>query len=161
MIQLDKDGVTLFYIEADGTRVSHNYMEGQAYTDMLVIRDAQISAASENSQAVANYNNVLANVQISVTAGRGDTVTAPVKPLQKVVADVDGAVTYVAFVPPLADIVPLQNVVPSGGIKAPPESLPPDPVLVAQNGIKLLVIMMQQQNQDIAAIKAAVVKPGA
>src|ERR1017187_4954916 len=86
MIQLDIDGVTLFYIDADGRRVAHNYMEGQAYTDMLNIRDAQISAANENVRAVANYNNVLANVQISVTAGRGDTVTAPTKPLQKVVA---------------------------------------------------------------------------
>ena len=119
MIQLDKDGVTLFYIDANGNKVSHNYMEGQAYTDMLTIRDAQLSAASENNQAVANYNNVLANVQISVTAGRGDTVTAPAKPLQKVVADADGAVTYVPFVPPLADIVPLANVVPSGSIAAP------------------------------------------
>jgi hypothetical protein len=118
MIQLDKDGVTLFYIDANGNKVSHNYMEGQAYTDMLTIRDAQISAANENVQAVANYNNVLANVQISVTAGRGDTVTAPAKPLQKVVADTDGVVTYVPFVPPLADIVPLVGV-PSGSIAAP------------------------------------------
>ena len=118
MIQLDKDGVTLFYIDASGQRVAHNYMDGQAYTDMLTIRGAQIQAATENTQAVANYNNVLANVQISVTAGRGDTVTAPAKPLQKVVADADGAVTYVAFVPPLADIVPLVGV-PSGSIAAP------------------------------------------
>ena len=107
MIQLDKDGVTLFYIDVSGQRVSHNYMEGQAYCDMLTIRGAQLQAISENNQAVANYNNVLANVQISVTAGRGDTVTAPAKPLQKVVADADGAVTYVPFVPALADIVPL------------------------------------------------------
>jgi hypothetical protein len=119
MIQLDKDGVTLFYIDSSGNRVSHNYLEGQAYTDMLTIRDAQLSAASENNQAVANYNNVLANVQINVTSGRGDTVTAPAKPLQKVVADADGAVTYVPFVPPLADIVPLANVFPSGAIAAP------------------------------------------
>src|ERR1035441_2658118 len=118
MIQLDKDGVTLFYIDASGQRVAHNYMDGQAYTDMLTIRGAQIQAATENTQAVANYNNVLANVQISVTAGRGDTVTAPAKPLQKVVADADGAVTYVPFVPPLADLV-IPKTVPSGSI-APP-----------------------------------------
>jgi hypothetical protein len=118
MIQLDKDGVTLFYIDANGNRIAHYYTEGQAYSDMLTIRGAQIQAISENDQAVANYNNVLANVQISVTAGRGDTVTAPAKPLQKVVADADGAVTYVPFVPPLADIVPLVSV-PSGSIAAP------------------------------------------
>ena len=118
MIQLDKDGVTLFYIDANGNRIAHNYMEGQAYCDMLTIRGAQLQAISDNAQAVANYNNVLANVQISVTAGRGDTVTAPAKPLQKVVADADGAVTYVPFVPPLADIVPLAGV-PSGSIAAP------------------------------------------
>jgi len=112
MIQLDKDGVTLFYIDANGNRVAHNYMDGQAYCDMLTIRGAQLQAISENNQAVANYNNVLANVQISVTAGRGDTVTAPAKPLQKVVADVDGAVTYVPFVPALADLV-IPKTVPS------------------------------------------------
>jgi hypothetical protein len=118
MIQLDKDGVTLFYIDANGNRVAHNYMDGQAYCDMLTIRGAQLQAATENTQAVANYNNVLANVQTSVNAGRGDTVTAPAKPLQKVVADADGTVTYVPFVPPLADIVPLVGV-PSGSIAAP------------------------------------------
>jgi hypothetical protein len=107
MIQLDKDGVTLFYIDASGQRVAHNYMEGQAYTDMLTIRGAQIEAAAENTQAVANYKNVLANMQISVDAGRGGAanVVAPAKPLQKVVADADGAVTYVPFVPALADLV--------------------------------------------------------
>src|ERR1035441_10927172 len=79
MIQLDKDGVTLFYIDASGQRVAHNYMEGQAYTDMLTIRGAQIEAAAENTQAVANYKNVLANMQISVDAGRGGApnVVAP------------------------------------------------------------------------------------
>ena len=118
MIQLDKDGVTLFYIDTSGQRVAHNYMEGQAYCDMLTIRSAQLQAATENNQAVANYNNVLANVQISVTAGRGDTVTAPAKPLQKVVADADGAVTYVPFVPALADLV-IPKTVPSGSIAAP------------------------------------------
>ena len=149
------DGVTLFYILPDGTKVSHNYMEGQAYTDMLTIRDAQLSAASENNQAVANYNNVLANVQLSVNAGRGDTVTAPAKPLQKVVDSVDGAVTYVPFVPPLADIVPLANVFPSGSIVAPAASLPPDPVQVTVNGVKALVTMVQELVTDVAAIKAA------
>ncbi len=118
MIQFDKDGVTLFYIDANGNRIAHNYMEGQAYTEMLVVRSAQQQAATDNAQAVANYNNVLANVQISVNAGRGDTVTAPAKPLQKVVADANGAVTYVPFVPALADIV-IPKTVPSGSIAAP------------------------------------------
>jgi hypothetical protein len=118
MIQFDKDGVTLFYLDASGQRVAHYYTEGQAYSNMLTIRDAQIQAISENNQAAANYKNVLANVQISVTAGRGDTVTAPTKPLQKVVADADGAVTYVPFVPALPDLV-IPKTVPSGSIAAP------------------------------------------
>src|SRR5450755_3980510 len=105
MIQFDKDGVTLFYIDANGNRVSKNYMDAQGYADMLTTRQAQYQAVAENNQAVANYNNVLANVQISVTGGHGDTVTAPAKPLQKVVADANGAVTYVPFVPALADLV--------------------------------------------------------
>lgn len=105
MIQFDKDFVTLFYIDANGQRVAHNYMEGAAYSDMLIVRGDQQQAGRENTQAVLNYNNVLANTQISVDIGRGATVTAPAKPLQKVVADADGAVTYVPFVPPLADLV--------------------------------------------------------
>jgi hypothetical protein len=105
MIQFDKDGVTLFYIDANGQRVAHNYMEGTAYDAMLTIRGAQQQAARDNTLAVANYNTELANAQISVSAGR--TAAAPPKPLQKMVADADGAVTYVPFVPPLADLVPL------------------------------------------------------
>src|ERR1039458_585122 len=109
MIQFDKDGVTLFYIDANGNRVAHGYTEGQAYANMLTIRSAQIQAAADNTQALANYNNVFANMQENVNAGQGGqaNVVAPAKPLQEVVADADGAVTYVPFVPPLADIVPL------------------------------------------------------
>src|ERR1035438_6873134 len=105
MIQFDKDGVTLFYIDASGTKISHNFMEGTAYNDMLTILGAQKQAAIDNTQGVSNYNTALANAQISVNAGRGATVTAPPKPLQKIVADADGTVTYVPFVPPLADLV--------------------------------------------------------
>jgi hypothetical protein len=103
MIQFDKDGVTLFYIDANGQRVAHNFMDGQAYDDMLTVRGAQQQAARDNTLAVANYNTALSNAQISVSAGR--TATAPPKPLQEVVADADGAVTYIPFVPPLADLV--------------------------------------------------------
>ena len=48
MIQFDKDGVTLFYIDASGQRVAHGYTEGEAYADMLTIRSAQIQAVSDN-----------------------------------------------------------------------------------------------------------------
>ena len=117
MIQFDKDGVTLFYIDANGQRVAHNYMEGTAYDDMLTIMGAQKQAAIENTQAVSNYNTALVNAQTSVDAGR--TATAPPKPLQKVVADADGAVTYIPFVPPLADLVTPPIATPSGPIAAP------------------------------------------
>jgi hypothetical protein len=122
MIQFDKDGVTLFYIDSSGQRVAHYYTEGQAYADMLTIRGTQIQAIGENTQAVANYNNVLANMQISVNAGRGGdaNVVAPMKPLQKVVADADGAVTHVPFVPALADLVPLKVTAPNTGLIAAP-----------------------------------------
>ena len=117
MIQFDKDGVTLFYIDASGTKISHNFMEGTAYDDMLTIMGAQKQAAIENTQAVSNYNTALVNAQTSVAAGR--TATAPPKPLQKVVADADGAVTYIPFVPPLADLVTPPIATPSGPIAAP------------------------------------------
>lgn len=148
MIQLDKDGVTLFYIDANGNRVAHNYMEGQAYSDMLTIRGAQLQAITDNAQAVANYNNVLANVQVSVTAGRGDTVTAPVKPLQKVVADADGAVTYVPFVPPLADLV-IPKTVSSTVQGLVNEALPApvDKLAVTYNAVQVMLPMITKLYQ--------------
>jgi hypothetical protein len=118
MIQFDKDGVTLFYIDANGKKVSHNFLEGTAYNDMVVVRDAQIQAIRENTQTQTNYETALANAQQNVDAGR--TVDAPVKPLQKVVDDT-GEVTFVPFDPPLKDlvVVPVKSA-PSSGLIAQP-----------------------------------------
>ena len=104
MIQFDKDGVTLYYVDANGTKIAHNYVEGQAYDDMLQIRTSQLQAISENTQAQSNYNTALSNAQASVNAGR--PVDAPAKPLMKLVSDT-GGVTYLPFSPPLGDLVPL------------------------------------------------------
>ncbi len=103
MIQFDKDGVTLVGYDANGNRFAHNYLEGTLYDDMLNTRNAQLAAARENTQAAANYNTVLGTIQASVGAGRPHD-SAPTKPLQKVVSDT-GDVSYVPFVPPLADLV--------------------------------------------------------
>ena len=116
MLQYDKDGVTLFYTDATGNKVSASPFDGAKYSAMLMVLDAQIAAASANTQAVANYNNVLAGAQANVNAGR--PAIAPPKPLQTVVSDT-GVTTYVAFAPPLADLVPLANVTPSGPIAVP------------------------------------------
>jgi len=101
MVQYDKDGVTLFYIDANGKRVSHYFMEGKAYAAMADIRSAQLSAASENSRAAADYAEKLATAQINI--GRPGFVL-PVKPLQKVVSDT-GEVSFAPFDPPLPDLV--------------------------------------------------------
>ena len=37
MIQFDTDGVTLFYIDATGNKISQSFMSGQPYTDWLNI----------------------------------------------------------------------------------------------------------------------------
>ncbi len=103
MIQFDKDGVTLVGYDANGNRFAHNYLEGTLYDGMLNTRSAQLAAARENTQAVGNYNTVLGTIQASVDAGRPHD-SAPPKPLQKVVSDT-GDVSYVPFVPPLADLV--------------------------------------------------------
>lgn len=116
MIQYDKDGVTLFYIDANGKKTSHNFMEGTPYDEMLTVMGAQRQAATENTQAVGNYKTALANLQISVDAGRPANA-APTKPLQKAVSDT-GDVSYVPFVPPLADLV-IPQTSPSGSIAAP------------------------------------------
>ena len=115
MIQYDKDGVTLFYIDATGKKISHNFLEGTAYDDMLNVLGAQLQALRENTQAVANYNTALANVQVSVDASRPHDA-APAKPLQKVVSDT-GEVSYTPFEPALADLVtPVPNAPSSGKI---------------------------------------------
>jgi len=124
MILYDQDGSSLYYTDKDGNRVEYGPFAGQKYTDLLTARSAQMDAARENTLAVTNYNNVLANAQISVNAGRGDTVTAPAKPQQKVVADVLGTdgqpvITYVPFSPPLADLVPLVTIGSKSTIAAP------------------------------------------
>jgi hypothetical protein len=116
MIQYDKDGVTLFYIDASGKKISHNFMEGTAYDDMVNVRSAQLQAVTENTQAAANYNTALANVQVSVDAGRPYDA-APAKPLQKAVSDT-GDVSYAPFVPPLPDLT-LPQTIPSGPVVTP------------------------------------------
>ncbi len=70
MIQFDKDGVTLVGYDVNGNRFAHNYLEGTLYDNMLSTRSAQLAAARENTQAVANYNTVLGTIQASVDAGR-------------------------------------------------------------------------------------------
>ena len=116
MIQYDKDGVTLFYVDAAGKRTAHYFMEGAPYNDMVNIRDAQLQAIRENTQTVANYETALANAQISVDAGHA--VPAPAKPLMKVVSDT-GETSYAPFDPPLKDLVPAvpTRPAPSGSIK--------------------------------------------
>jgi hypothetical protein len=104
MIQFDADGVTLFYIDATGNKISQSFMSGQAYSDMLQIRDEQLDAARVNTQAQDNYNTALSNAQVSVNAGKGGAELAPPKPTMKVVRDT-GVVTFEPFAPPLADLV--------------------------------------------------------
>jgi hypothetical protein len=117
MIQFDKDGVTLYYVDANGKKLSHYFMEGTAYGEMLNVRDAQLQAIQENTQTEANYKTTLGNLQLNLNASPSATVVAPPKPLQKVVSDT-GEVSYTPFVPPLADLV-VPKVAPSGPIAVP------------------------------------------
>ena len=102
MVQIDKDGVTLFYTDANGNRVSATVFDPTNYTKLLQTRGAQVSAVGANALAIANYDTALNNAQASVNAGI--LVPPPGKPLMTVVADT-GEVTYVPFVPPLADLL--------------------------------------------------------
>jgi hypothetical protein len=104
MINFDTDGVTLFYTDASGNKVTQSFMAGQPYTDWLNIRDEQLAAVRTNTQAAANYTTALANAQISVNAGKGGAELAPAKPTMQVVSDT-GVITFVPFDPPLADLV--------------------------------------------------------
>src|ERR1035437_1861404 len=105
MIQYDTDGRTLFYNDANGNKIWHNFMDGTPYEDMLNVRNAQLQAVAENTAATNDYSQKLANVQTNVDAGRGGQApAAPPKPLQKIVSDT-GVVSFAPFAPPLADLV--------------------------------------------------------
>jgi hypothetical protein len=105
MIQFDKDGVTLVGYDANGNRFEHNYLEGSLYDDMLNVRKAQIAATSENVQNAANYTNVITQINQNEADGRPHDAP-PLKPQQKVIDDL-GHISFVPFVPPLPDFVPL------------------------------------------------------
>jgi hypothetical protein len=133
MIQFDKDGVTLYYVDADGKKISHYFMEGAAYGEMLSVRDAQLQVVRENALAQANYNTTLTNLQLNVNAS-GIALPAPAKPLQKVVSDT-GVVSYTPFVPPLADLVIPPPAAPGSvhGLVNTGAAVPPDTQAILYN----------------------------
>ncbi len=112
MIQYDKDGVTVYYVDDKGNKISAVPFEGSRYSDLLTIMDAQAAATFENNHAVDIYKTALSNAQLNVNNGHADTV-APPKPLQHIVDDA-GKSTYVPFNPPLADLIPLPAHNPAG-----------------------------------------------
>src|ERR1035437_3100843 len=103
MIQYDKDGATLFYIDAKGTKISAGVFDGARYNEMLDVEGAQRAAALWNKDTAASYSATVQSAQASVDAGR-PAPPLPAKPLQRVVDDT-GAVSYAPFVPPLPDLV--------------------------------------------------------
>ena len=86
MIQYDKDGATLFYTDANGAKISAGVFDGKKYNDMDTVMLQQIAAVAENSHAVESYNLSLQTAQTSVDAGRGNTVSAPPKPLSAILS---------------------------------------------------------------------------
>jgi hypothetical protein len=118
MIQYDKDGVTVFYVAGDGTKVSASPIEGARYSDLLTIMDAQLAAVRENNAAKEAYVQAVANAQISVSAGRPASAL-PVKPREKFVSDT-GVVTDAAFATGVLPELTYPQTTPSaGGIVAP------------------------------------------
>ena len=66
MIQYDKDGVTLFYTDASGTKISASVFDGKKHTDMDTVMQQQLAAAAENAHAVDLYTQRLAIAQTSI-----------------------------------------------------------------------------------------------
>ena len=100
MIRYDNDFVTL--VDGAGNKTG---IRDSNYFNVLQIMTAQQTAISENTAAQTDYLTKLHNVQISVDAGRGDGIIAPIKPQQKVVDD-KGVVSFVDFNPPLPELKP-------------------------------------------------------
>jgi hypothetical protein len=138
MIQYGPDGMTIFYVDANGQKISRIYTEGAAYNDLVAIRDAQLQADKENLQNQASYNQTLANAQTNVDASPGAAITPPKKPLMKAISDT-GVPSYGPFVPPLADLVMPQ--VAEGtihGMIGTATTLPPDRNAIMQNQVDLM-----------------------
>jgi hypothetical protein len=116
MIQYDTDGVTLFYFDATGKKISQYFMSGAPYDDMLTIRSAQQQAIKDNAVAASHYTQTLANIQTNADTGRPHDAP-PLKPQQQLVSDT-GVVSFAPFDPPLADFVtPVVNA-PNAGVIA-------------------------------------------
>jgi|ERR1035441_5023523 hypothetical protein len=106
MIQYTPDGESL--IDTNGNVV--NMGNGDAFSKLLTILNAQTAAAAETKTSLASYTWNLANYQNLINLGKDAGSVAPAKPLQHVVYD-NGESEYVAFVPPLPDPVANPNTV--------------------------------------------------
>ena len=122
-IKRSGDGTALGFTLSDGT-VGWWSMFDPNFETIDETLDAQHEAARENAQAKSAYMTQLNNFQINVSAGRSAGLTAPVKPLRKVVSDptvdddgtvVAGVASLVAFVPALPDPVHL-NIAPGAKV---------------------------------------------
>lgn len=124
MISYDLNGVTLFYVDSMGSRVSAGPMDTSRYMTLLNTHQMQVQAESDNTASVADYNAKLLNFQASIDAGRIPADQLPPKPHMKVVHD-DGTVAWADFIPALGDVrYPAEPPTPSG-IKAV-TGVPPD-----------------------------------
>lgn len=121
MISYKADGYTL----QDGMGNTATPIDWVKYSVLLQTLNLQQDAMNKNNSALNQYHTTLNNAQLSVNAGRGENITAPVKPLQIVVDD-NGVTTNVAFNPPLADLMPLQVTTPNAGTIKATTNLPPD-----------------------------------
>ena len=111
MIYFAADNVTLKGVDAAGKPFSHYFLEGQVYTDMLIVMGQQEQAALDNTATVATYERVITDAE---AAFHYDPI--PPKPLEKLVSDT-GAVSFAAFVPPLRDML-IPTPAPSSGLIA-------------------------------------------
>ena len=146
------DYTTLVYVDANGTPRTVSYLDSDNFSKLLAIRGQQLQAATDNVNAVKTYNGIVANDQISVTAGLGDTIPPlPAKPQQKTVAN-DGTVTMSDF--PTGTLASLiyPVTVPSGGI-VNPVNRPPDPAAQMNVIIQQLGAVLANQNAIMAALK--------
>ena len=103
-IQYTADGQSLTYLDSTGATITVYYLDSR-FAGLLAIQGAQRAATVENIAAVNDYNQKLGDVQGPLDAGKGPAnPTAPAKPLKKIVSNT-GTVSFVAFDPPLADLV--------------------------------------------------------
>ncbi len=108
---ITRENGAMVLTDKDGTRHAY-YFNDPIFGALDIILSKQVGAANTNAMTRKNYNDLIANLQISVDNGKPQV--QPPKPLMDVVDD-QGNESQADFAPPLNDLRPAKPSTPAPG----------------------------------------------